>query len=102
MIDLGGLDLDYILLICVIVLGGLDLDHRTVRCNECIVQDVYCLCYRLICPIDMFLLDVPWMFHNAPLAAHWMFHGCSIYSMVLTTPVMVEYVFCYCVYLTGR
>ena len=30
MIDLGGLDLDYILLICVIVLGGLDLDYRTV------------------------------------------------------------------------
>ena len=43
MIDLGGLDLDYILLICVIVLGGLDLDYRTVRCNECIVQDGYCL-----------------------------------------------------------
>ena len=34
MIDLGGLDLDYILLICVFVLGGLDLDYRTVKDDE--------------------------------------------------------------------
>ena len=37
MIDLGGLDLDYILLICVIVLGGLDLDYRTVILDECVL-----------------------------------------------------------------
>ena len=37
MIDLGGLDLDYILLICVIVLGGLDLDYRTVKLDECVL-----------------------------------------------------------------
>ena len=37
MIDLGGLDLDYILLICVIVLGGLDLDYRTVLLDECVL-----------------------------------------------------------------
>ena len=43
MIDLGGLDLDYILLICVIVLGGLDLGYRTVKYDECSVQDVCCL-----------------------------------------------------------
>ena len=37
MIDLGGLDLDYILLICMIVLGGLDLDYRTVKLDECVL-----------------------------------------------------------------
>ena len=37
MIDLGGLDLDYILLMCVIVLGGLDLDYRTVILDECVL-----------------------------------------------------------------
>ena len=37
MIDLGGLDLDYRLLICMIDLGGLDLDYRTVILDECVL-----------------------------------------------------------------
>ena len=44
----------------------------------------------------MCLLDVPWMFHYAPLAAYRMFH---LWHGAIYLPAMVEYMYSYIVFI---